>query len=94
MRDRWLSYDGVEDFCRRLNHKIVELPMVCHENHFCSEKRKMIILMSLNRLTASLNHFHVCNWWGLTVVWASFRVVTHVVTDEQLMGFLDVFLTL
>jgi hypothetical protein len=31
---------------------------------------------------------------GLLLVWGSFRVVTHVVTDEQLMGFLDVFLTL
>ena len=32
MRDRWLSYDGVEEFFGGLNQKIVELPMVCHEN--------------------------------------------------------------
>lgn len=31
MRDRWLSYDGVEEFFGGLNQKIVELPMVCHE---------------------------------------------------------------
>eukprot|EP00262_Sarcandra_glabra_P000088 TRINITY_DN10119_c0_g1_i1.p1 TRINITY_DN10119_c0_g1~~TRINITY_DN10119_c0_g1_i1.p1 ORF type:complete len:410 (+),score=67.85 TRINITY_DN10119_c0_g1_i1:40-1230(+) len=29
-RDRWLSYDGVEDFCKGLNHKLVELPMAGH----------------------------------------------------------------
>ena len=27
-RDRWLSYDGVEDFCKRSNHKLLKLPMV------------------------------------------------------------------
>lgn len=27
-RDRWLNYDGVEDFCKESNHKLVELPMV------------------------------------------------------------------
>lgn len=27
-RDRWLNYDGVEDFCKDSNHKLVELPMV------------------------------------------------------------------
>ncbi|KAK7838612.1 haloalkane dehalogenase [Quercus suber] len=26
-RDRWLNYDGVEDFCKDSNHKLVELPM-------------------------------------------------------------------
>ncbi|PWZ31319.1 hypothetical protein Zm00014a_018955 [Zea mays] len=30
MRDRWLSYDGVEDFFGGLNQKIVELPMAGH----------------------------------------------------------------
>lgn len=29
LRDRWLSYDGVEDFCKASNHKLVQLPMVC-----------------------------------------------------------------
>lgn len=28
MRDRWLSYDGVEEFCKASNNKLVELPMV------------------------------------------------------------------
>ncbi|XP_042958777.1 uncharacterized hydrolase YNR064C isoform X4 [Carya illinoinensis] len=27
-RDRWLSYDGVEDFCKDANHKLVEVPTV------------------------------------------------------------------
>ncbi|MQL88414.1 hypothetical protein Taro_020967, partial [Colocasia esculenta] len=27
-RDRWLDFDGVEDFCSRFNHILVELPMV------------------------------------------------------------------
>jgi len=30
MRDRWLSYDGVEEFFGGLNQKIVELPMAGH----------------------------------------------------------------
>lgn len=30
LRDRWLSYDGVEDYCKALNHKLVELPMAGH----------------------------------------------------------------
>ncbi|XP_042421039.1 cis-3-alkyl-4-alkyloxetan-2-one decarboxylase-like isoform X1 [Zingiber officinale] len=30
MRDRWLSYDGVEEFCKASNHKLVQLPMAGH----------------------------------------------------------------
>lgn len=30
LRDRWLSYDGIADFCKGLNHKLVELPMAGH----------------------------------------------------------------
>lgn len=30
MRDRWLNYDGVQDYCRSRNHKLVELPMAGH----------------------------------------------------------------
>ncbi|GAB4830370.1 hypothetical protein Ancab_020007 [Ancistrocladus abbreviatus] len=29
-RDRWLSYDGVEDFCRSSNLKLVEIPRAGH----------------------------------------------------------------
>ncbi|XP_050252369.1 uncharacterized protein LOC126698908 isoform X2 [Quercus robur] len=29
-RDRWLNYDGVEDFCKDSRHKLVELPMAGH----------------------------------------------------------------
>lgn len=27
-RDRWLNYDGVEDFCNDSKHELIELPMV------------------------------------------------------------------
>ncbi|XP_015088455.1 uncharacterized protein LOC107031556 isoform X1 [Solanum pennellii] len=27
-RDRWLSFDGVEDFCKESKHRLIELPMV------------------------------------------------------------------
>ncbi|KAG0488164.1 hypothetical protein HPP92_006975 [Vanilla planifolia] len=30
LRDRWLSYDGVEDLCKTLDLKLVELPMAGH----------------------------------------------------------------
>ncbi|WOL04399.1 hypothetical protein Cni_G13120 [Canna indica] len=30
VRDRWLSYDGVEEVCKASNHKLVELPMAGH----------------------------------------------------------------
>ncbi|CAO2818961.1 unnamed protein product [Amaranthus hypochondriacus] len=29
-RDRWLNYEGVEDFCKESNHKLIELPMAGH----------------------------------------------------------------
>lgn len=29
-RDRWLNYDGVEDFCNNSNHELIELPMAGH----------------------------------------------------------------
>ncbi|XP_027335449.1 uncharacterized hydrolase YNR064C isoform X4 [Abrus precatorius] len=29
-RDRWLSYDGVEDFCKDSNHTLIEVPMAGH----------------------------------------------------------------
>ncbi|XP_077227325.1 alpha/beta-Hydrolases superfamily protein isoform X2 [Tasmannia lanceolata] len=29
-RDRWLNYEGVEDFCKSSNHELVELPMAGH----------------------------------------------------------------
>jgi len=44
MRDRWLSYDGVEDFFGGLNQKIVELPMVCHEDQLLPS---LIIFMTV-----------------------------------------------
>lgn len=27
-RDKWLSYQGVEEFCKSSGHNLVELPMV------------------------------------------------------------------
>ncbi|KAJ9549017.1 hypothetical protein OSB04_021560 [Centaurea solstitialis] len=29
-RDRWLDFDGVEDFCKAAKHRLVELPMAGH----------------------------------------------------------------
>ncbi|PQM33488.1 putative hydrolase [Prunus yedoensis var. nudiflora] len=29
-RDRWLSYDGVEEFCKDSKHKLIEIPMAGH----------------------------------------------------------------
>ncbi|KAH6810914.1 alpha/beta-Hydrolases superfamily protein [Perilla frutescens var. frutescens] len=29
-RDRWLSFEGVEDFCRESNHQLITLPMAGH----------------------------------------------------------------
>ncbi|KAL8143844.1 hypothetical protein V2J09_016876 [Rumex salicifolius] len=29
-RDRWLSYEGVEEFCKASKHKLVQLPMAGH----------------------------------------------------------------
>nr|XP_027192457.1 uncharacterized protein LOC101497246 isoform X2 [Cicer arietinum] len=30
-RDRWLSYDGVEDFCKDSNHTLIQVPKnMCH----------------------------------------------------------------
>ncbi|MCD7470510.1 hypothetical protein HAX54_010435 [Datura stramonium] len=29
-RDRWSSFDGVEDFCKESKHRLIELPMSGH----------------------------------------------------------------
>ncbi|XP_020525497.1 uncharacterized protein LOC18438190 isoform X1 [Amborella trichopoda] len=43
-RDRWLSYDGVQDFCNLSNHKLVELPMAGHHaQEDCGEELGGII---------------------------------------------------
>ncbi|CAO2167523.1 unnamed protein product [Urochloa humidicola] len=48
MRDRWLSYDGVEEFFRGLNQKIVELPMAGHHvQEDCGEELGNIIKSTL-----------------------------------------------
>lgn len=44
-RDRWLSYDGVEEFCKDSKLKMVELPMVpakCNCNPFILLKSFLI----------------------------------------------------
>lgn len=30
-RDRWLSFDGVEEFCKESKHRLVTLPMVSQD---------------------------------------------------------------
>lgn len=43
-RDRWLNYDGVEDFCKDSKHRLVELPMAGHHvQEDCGEELGKII---------------------------------------------------
>lgn len=35
-RDRWLSYDGVEDFCKEFNHKLINVPTVSSISNLCT----------------------------------------------------------
>ncbi|KAF5470279.1 hypothetical protein F2P56_010803 [Juglans regia] len=49
-RDRWLSYDGVEDFCKDANHKLVELPTGGHHvQEDCGEELAQIISRVLSK---------------------------------------------
>ncbi|KAL6339472.1 hypothetical protein AAG906_033008 [Vitis piasezkii] len=49
-RDRWLSYDGVEDFCKRSNHKLLKLPMAGHHvQEDCGEELGQVINGVLSR---------------------------------------------
>ncbi|KAG5514901.1 hypothetical protein RHGRI_036075 [Rhododendron griersonianum] len=43
-RDRWLSYDGVEDFCEVSKHRLIELPKAGHHvQEDCGEELGQII---------------------------------------------------
>ncbi|XP_022875198.1 epoxide hydrolase 3 isoform X2 [Olea europaea var. sylvestris] len=43
-RDRWLSYDGVEDFCKESNHRLINLPTAGHHvQEDCSEEIAKLI---------------------------------------------------
>ncbi|XP_054783121.1 uncharacterized protein LOC129290389 [Prosopis cineraria] len=43
-RDRWLSYDGVEDFCKDSNHTLIEVPRGGHHvQEDCGEELGRII---------------------------------------------------
>ncbi|XP_024965545.1 epoxide hydrolase 1 isoform X1 [Cynara cardunculus var. scolymus] len=43
-RDRWLDFDGVEDFCKAAKHRLVELPMAGHHvQEDCGEELGNII---------------------------------------------------
>ncbi|KAH7576534.1 hypothetical protein JRO89_XS01G0100500 [Xanthoceras sorbifolium] len=49
-RDRWLSYDGVEDFCKTSNHKLIELPTAGHHvQEDCGEELGKIISGVMSR---------------------------------------------
>ncbi|KAM7527514.1 hypothetical protein LguiB_030924 [Lonicera macranthoides] len=49
-RDRWLSYDGVEDFCKESKHRLVELPMAGHHvQEDSSEELAQIIGRVVNK---------------------------------------------
>ncbi|KAK8916349.1 hypothetical protein KSP39_PZI022611 [Platanthera zijinensis] len=44
LRDRWLSYDGVQDFCQPLKLNLIELPMAGHHaQEDCGEELGTII---------------------------------------------------
>lgn len=50
-RDRWLSYDGVEDFCKESKHQLIKLPMVLvyDKNVLLSEICKILINFSVKK---------------------------------------------
>ncbi|EOX93705.1 Alpha/beta-Hydrolases superfamily protein isoform 3 [Theobroma cacao] len=49
-RDRWLSYDQVEDLCESSNHKLIELPMAGHHvQEDCGEEIGGIISGVISR---------------------------------------------
>ncbi|KAL2470792.1 alpha/beta-Hydrolases superfamily protein [Abeliophyllum distichum] len=51
-RDRWLSYDGVEDFCKESNHRLITLPMAGHHvQEDCSEELGKIIATLVSKRT-------------------------------------------
>ncbi|GLT77735.1 hypothetical protein SLA2020_492950 [Shorea laevis] len=51
-RDRWLSYDEVEDFCKASNHKLIELPKAGHHvQEDCGEELGGIISGVISRTT-------------------------------------------
>lgn len=44
-RDRWFSYDGVEEFCKDSKHNLIELPMVVTASSYAfAEKLKLSII--------------------------------------------------
>ncbi|XP_020091142.1 uncharacterized protein LOC109712125 isoform X1 [Ananas comosus] len=50
MRDRWLGYEGVKDFCERWNHKLVELPMAGHHaQEDCGEELGKVITKIISK---------------------------------------------
>jgi hypothetical protein len=53
LRDRWLNYDGVEDFCGSANYKILELPMVC-----CLYPTPTLLLSSPGEKIFKITLFH------------------------------------
>ncbi|KAL1558712.1 cis-3-alkyl-4-alkyloxetan-2-one decarboxylase [Salvia divinorum] len=51
-RDRWLSFEGVEDFCRESNHQLIKVPMAGHHvQEDCSEEIANIIARILSKPT-------------------------------------------
>ncbi|XP_047938772.1 cis-3-alkyl-4-alkyloxetan-2-one decarboxylase [Salvia hispanica] len=51
-RDRWLSFEGVEDFCKESNHQLIKVPMAGHHvQEDCSEEIANIIARILSKPT-------------------------------------------
>ncbi|WVZ17415.1 hypothetical protein V8G54_010397, partial [Vigna mungo] len=51
-RDRWLSFDGVEDFSKDSNHKLIEVPTAGHHvQEDCGEEVGQLICRIISRRT-------------------------------------------
>ncbi|KAL3027947.1 hypothetical protein AAZX31_03G085500 [Glycine max] len=51
-RDRWLSYDGVEDFCKDSNHKLIDVPTAGHHvQEDCGEEVGQLIRGIISKRT-------------------------------------------
>nr|AFK49471.1 unknown [Lotus japonicus] len=49
-RDHWLSYDGVEDFCKDSNHTLIEVPTAGHHaQEDCGEELGQLIYKILSK---------------------------------------------
>ncbi|CAI9107268.1 OLC1v1006586C1 [Oldenlandia corymbosa var. corymbosa] len=54
-RDRWLSFDGVEDFCKESKHQLIKIPMAGHHvQEDCGEEVAQLIAQVVGQRSLSL----------------------------------------